>query len=393
MYYVDLEKIKQNCLKQENIEKTQPSNPIGEVVGMTDILEYNKKKDEQTLIKADTGIRKKDQYVENLREGDVVNDLFAVKIKHPMRTYKRGMWFGLVVSDKTGDIPVKYWGGDNKERVKRLFDSFKTGDVIQVRLGNVEIYEEKPQVSVNETSGGLRRCGPNEYNAADFISSLDAGKIKELYNVIKKEIDEIQDSNLKDLLKSFFDDKDFVKNYCASPSAMSHHHNYVGGNLEHSVGVLRLCKNISEMYPNKINKDLVITGAILHDVGKLKEYVTSASVDKTDEGNFIGHIVIGDRWIREKIQNLRGKGKDFSVSLENKICHIILSHHGKYEFGSPRMPKIIEATLVHQADLMDSQVKNFIQNIEEGRKNSEDSWGFIWDSDRGMKRPMYLGKE
>ena len=139
-----------------------------------------------------------------------------------------------------------------------------------------------------------------------------------------------------------------------------------------------------------VNRDLVITGAILHDIGKLKEYVATAAIDKTSEGNFIGHIVMGDRWIKDKIAEL--KDKDFDLDLENKLCHIILSHHGKYEFGSPRMPKTIEACVVHQADLMDSQVKNFMQNIEEGRKNSDDIWAYIWDSDAGMKRPMYLGE-
>jgi len=352
-------------------------------------MEYSKKKEEQTIIETDSGKRKKEQYIENLREGDVVNDIFAVKIKNPPRPYKRGTWFGLIVTDKTGEINVKYWGGDNKERVKRLYDSFKTGDVVQVRLGNLEIYEEKPQISINESSGGIRRCSPNEYDVSDFIASLYDNKIKSLMKIVKEEIKNVENIQLKNLLDLFFDDKDFVKMYMSSPSAMTHHHNYVGGNLEHTVGVLRLCKNISEMY-NGINKDLVITGAILHDVGKLKEYISKASIEKTDEGNFIGHIVIGDRWVKEKVDVLRKKGQNFDKELENKICHILLSHHGKYEYGSPRMPKTIEAMVVHAADMMDSQVKNFIQNIEEGRKNTEDEWAYIWDSDAGTKRPMYL---
>ncbi|MCK4902335.1 MAG: HD domain-containing protein [Thermoplasmatales archaeon] len=357
---------------------------------MPDLYNYSKKKDEQTMIETDTGKRKKEQFVENLREGDVVNDLYAVKIKNPPRPYKRGTWFGLVATDKTGEISVKFWGGDNKDRVKRLYDSFKVGDVIQVRLGNVEIYEDKPQISINETVGGLRRCTPNEYDVRDFIPSLDDKKIKELLEVIKKDIASVENAQLKNLLNLFFNDSDFVKDYSHSPSAITHHHNYVGGNLEHSVGVVRLCKNICEMYEN-INKDLVITGGILHDIGKIKEYRVGAAVDKTDEGNFIGHIVMGDRWIREKIGEFREKGKDFNQNLEDKLCHIMLSHHGKYEFGSPRMPKTIEAITVHAADMMDSHVKNFIQTIEEGRKTSEDVWAFIWDSDVGRKRPMYLG--
>lgn len=359
---------------------------------MADILNYDKKKDEQIMIQADTGKRKKEQFIENLREGDVVNDFYAVKIKNAPRPYKRGTWFGITVTDKTGEINVKYWGGDNKERVKRLYDSFKIGDVVQVRLGNVEIYEDKPQISINENIGGLRRCGPNEYYVTDFIPSLEEEEINNLIKKIKENVKEVENEQLKKLLDSFFSDSEFVKDFAHSPSAISHHHNYVGGNLEHTIGVVRLCKNICEMYP-AINKDLVITGAILHDIGKIKEYNATAAIEKTDEGNFIGHIVMGDRWVREKINEIRKKGEDFDVELENKICHIILSHHGKYEFGSPRMPKTIEAMVVHQADMMDSQVKNFIQNIQEGRKISDDDWAFIWDSDVGMKRSMYLGKE
>ena len=359
---------------------------------MSDLYNFSKKKDEQTMIEADTGKRKKEQYIENLKESDVVNDIFAVKIKKPPRPYKRGTWFDLVVSDKTGEINVKFWGGENKDRVKRLYDSFKVGDVIQVRLGNVEIYEERPQISINETSGGLRRCSPKEYDIMDFIASLDESKIKELLKTVKKELESVENVQLKNLLDLLFNDPKFLESYSNSPSAISHHHNYIGGNLEHSVGVLRLCKNIYEMYPG-INRDLLITGAILHDIGKLKEYITTAAIEKSDIGNFIGHIVIGDRWIREKISELRKDGKDFNKGLEDKLCHIILSHHGKYEYGSPRLPNTIEAMVIHAADLMDSQVKNFIQNIEEGRKTSDDSWAFIWDSDAGMKRPMYLAED
>jgi len=210
--------------------------------------------------------------------------------------------------------------------------------------------------------------------------------------VVKNEISNVQNTDLKNLLELFFSDSEFINDFCTSPSAITHHHNYVGGNLEHTIGVIRLCKNICEMY-NGINKDMVVVGAILHDIGKLKEYEAKAAIEKTDEGNFIGHIVLGDRWVREKISELKGKGKDFDKVLEDKLCHIILSHHGRYEFGSPRMPKTIEAAVVHAADLMDSQVKNFIQNIEEGRKISEDTWTFIWDSDIGQKRPMYLGED
>ena len=109
-----------------------------------------------------------------------------------MKSYKRGTWFSFVASDKTGDISVKFWGGENKDRVKRLHDSFSVGDIVQIRSGNVELYDEKPQISINETVGGIRRCSPGEYDVSDFIPALDEDKINKLYETIKKFAKEIE---------------------------------------------------------------------------------------------------------------------------------------------------------------------------------------------------------
>jgi len=358
---------------------------------MVDIYQYDKKKEEQTIIKTDTGKRKKEQYIENLRDGDAINDFFAVKLKKAQRPYKRGMFFEFLATDKTGEISVKYWGGENKDRVKRLYESFNTGDVVQVRTGMVENYEDRLQISVNENTGGVRKCAPNEYDVTDFLPSLPEERIEELYDIIKKELKTVQNEPLKHLLASFFNDPEFVKMYMHSPSAISRHHNYVGGNLEHTVGVVRLCKNISEMYPT-INNDLVLCGALLHDIGKLKEYTYAAAIDVSDEGNFIGHIVIGEQWIREKIQELRTKGEEFSIELEHHLIHLILSHHGRYEWGSPKIPKLLEACILHQADLMDSQVKNYLQMIADAKKLTDEEWTFVYDSDVGKKRAIFLGE-
>ena len=357
---------------------------------MPDIYQYEKKKEEQTTIKTDTGRRKKEQYIEHLREGDAVNDFFAVKIKKAQRPYKRGIFFEFIATDKTGEISVKYWGGDNKDRVKRLYESFNTGDVTQVRTGIVETYEDRLQISVNENTGGVRKCASNEYDVKDFLPTLTEERIDELYQIIKKELNTIQNEHLKNLLASFFNDPDFVASFTHSPSAIIHHHNYIGGNMEHTIGVIRLCQNICGMYPN-INKDLLICGAILHDIGKLKEYTYTASIDTSDEGNFIGHIVIGEQWIREKIQELKSNNKEFPKELENQLIHLILSHHGKLEWGSPKIPKLVEACILHQADLMDSQVKNYLQRIEDAKKLTDEDWTFVYDSDIGKRRAIFLG--
>jgi 3'-5' exoribonuclease len=356
---------------------------------MTDIYQYEKKTSEQVSIQADTGRKKKERFVEDLREGDVVNDIFAVKIKNAPRSYRKGTMFDFVVVDKTGEIAVKYWGGDKKDRVKRLFESFRTSDVIQIRAGTVELYNDLLQISINESSGGVRKCNDDEYQISDFITALDENQISTLMSQVKSIIIEVKNTELRNLLSTFFEDPTFISQYSHSPSAMTFHHNYVGGNLQHCLGVARLCMTICEYYPG-LNRDLILTGALLHDVGKLKEYQTTTSIDKTDEGNFIGHIVIGERWIREKITEMRTNNQSFDERMELYLCHMILSHHGKYEYGSPRMPKIAEAAVLFQADLMDSQVKNYLQSMEDKKKSSDEDWAFVWDPDSGRKKAMYL---
>jgi 3'-5' exoribonuclease len=356
---------------------------------MADIYSYDKKSNGQTLKKKDEGKRQKNLFIEDFKEGDVINELFSVKLKSPPRTYRKGSWFGFVALDKTGSIDVKFWGGDNKDRVKRLYDSFNVGDVVKIRTGNVETYNDKLQISINETSGGLRRCGTDEYLVSDFLPALEESEIETLYTQLKTYMNEIGNEQLQQLLQSFFSDKDFEDLFTHIPSAMTHHHNYIGGNLQHTLGVVRLCDNICKMYP-QVNKDLALTGAILHDLGKLKEYKTSTAIEKTGIGNFIGHIVIGDRWIREKINEIRESGNEFDKDLEMYLWHMIRSHHGRMEYGSPSIPKIAEAIVLSQADLMDSQVKNFLQVVEDHKKQSDDEWAFIWDSDTGRKKAMYL---
>lgn len=383
-------RINSNIIESRRKTNDKKLLDTGEKKHMLDIYSYEKKTNGQIMIKTDTGKRRKEQFIESFKEGDTVNDLFAVKRKDPPRGYRKGTMFSFIAVDKTGEIDVKFWGGENKERVKRLYESFKVGDVVQIRSGNVEMYNDKLQISINETSGGMRRCSPEEYDASDFVESLDEQQIEDLYERLRLHMKEIKNTQLRKLLDLFFNDADFAHAFKHSPSAISHHHNYIGGNLEHTLGVVRLCKNICEMYPG-INRDLAVTGAILHDVGKLREYKTGVTIDKTGIGNFIGHIVIGDRWIREKIMELRNNGEEFDEELENYLCHMILSHHGRYEYGSPRMPKLVEAQVLFQADLMDSQVKNYLQTMEENRQAHNDEWAFVWDGDAGRKKAMYLG--
>jgi len=356
---------------------------------MTDILSYDKKSNEQVMIRTDDGKRSKEQFIQDIKEGDVVNDMFSVKVKSTPRSYRKGTMFDFVAMDKSGEVAVKFWGGDNKERVKRLFNSFKAGDVVHIRQGNVETYNEKLQISINEKTGGVRRCADEEYEKSDFVPALSKSMINRLFKEVTSFIKEIENKDLQKLMDVFFKDPDFVFTYKHAPSAITHHHNYIGGNMQHCVGVARLCCNISQMYPG-LNKDLLIVGALLHDLGKLKEYKATTSIQRTSDGNFIGHIVIGMQWIQEMIAKIRNEGNPFDEELEVFLSHLILSHHGRYEYGSPSVPKIAEAIVLFHADYMDSQVKNFLQKVDDERANTDEDWAYSWDGDMGMKRAIFL---
>ncbi|MBS3749172.1 MAG: HD domain-containing protein [Candidatus Thermoplasmatota archaeon] len=359
---------------------------------MTDLFHYEKQADEQTMIKPDGKKRKKIQFIEKLHEGETVNDLFSVKRKNAPRGYKKGTFFDLILTDKTGEINVKFWGGNNKERVKRLFESFSTGDVVQLRSGSVERYQDRLQISINEKTGGIRRCNAQEYDESDFVAALSEGEIKRLFESMQTYIETISNPSLNALLESFFEDEQFVEAYTHTPSAMSHHHNVIGGNLQHSLGVVKLSYSIAEYYTD-LDRDLLITGAILHDIGKIKSYKTTTTIGRTDVGNFIGHIVVGSQWIQDKISGLRKKDISFDEVLELKLCHMILSHHGRLEYGSPKLPAFPEAAALFQADLMDSQVKNFLQKIEQKKEDIDEHWSFMYDSNINGKKPVYIDFE
>lgn len=172
---------------------------------------------------------------------------------------------------------------------------------------------------------------------------------------------------MRELLGIFFNDKDFVDDFCTATAAVQYHHAYRGGLLEHTLFMTKICDFLAGLYEN-LNRDLLITGAILHDVGKVKEYKTEIITKVTDEGKLLGHITIGYGWVLEKIQKI----DDFPEDLKNRLLHIILSHHGYKEFGSPKRPKILEAFVIYHIDHMDADVGGYNILLEEN--SGEEGW-------------------
>lgn len=300
----------------------------------------------------------KKQYIKDLQEGQPIDDYFAVSSKAAPRKYntKAGLWFSFVISDKTGTISVKFWGGVNEETVKELFSSFKVNDIVSIKGGNLkpDSYTGKLELHLNEDSCEIKK--EENFDYAEFVPTTTKN-ISEMISKFKEEIESIKDDNIKQLLKSVFDDESFMKKYSESPAAKTHHHNYVGGLIEHVLSMIEMSKTIAKQYEPDLNLDLMIAGCMLHDVGKIFEYETKAAIDYTVTGSLLGHISIGAKMVEDKIDKLQS----FPLDIKNKILHLILSHHGSQEAGSPVIPHFPEAVALHKIDDCDAQVKYAMQ--------------------------------
>jgi len=292
--------------------------------------------------------------IKDLSVNDTVETYFSVKYKHPVREYRNGFMFTSGVSDRSGEIEVVYWGMRDEERVRGVYESFEVGDVILVK-GKVSVFNEKTKIDVNEGLGEIRKCAPGEYDMGEFIPVTNQD-VDSLWSYLVGIKDSMEDPGLKALLESFFDDQDFVTAFKKAPGAMYYHHACIGGLLEHTWGVLLILETVHRIHPS-LDHDLMMAGGILHDIGKMKEFEVTTNIKVSEVGMLRGHISLGEEMVRERITAIGG----LQEPLESKLLHIIISHHGKGENGSPKDPQFPEAVAVHYADLFDSQLTQYIR--------------------------------
>lgn len=326
------------------------------------------------------------QYVDEIRklpDGSPVKGRFAVRGKEPVRDYKskEGKYFFLEVSDRTGSIGLKYWGGPDSKAALDLYNSLQPGDVVMLtgtvgmdRFDNVQV------ITVNEGTQLLKRVEtipPEELSEYLPATKRDRAAMME---ALLGHIKSMKNGHLRALLDSFFSDRAFRDRYAASPSAIVHHHNFVGGNLEHSLNVVKLCLLLCESY-GELDRDLLVAGAILHDVGKLDEYSARAAITMTDEGRFLGHVTIGTRLVTERARGMPG----FPPELLMKLGHLIQSHHGSFNPENQlKGMKLPEAVALHFADEADAMTKEILQAVEEARQG-QDAWVY----DRRIGNEIY----
>lgn len=318
------------------------------------------------------------------RNGESVDDKFAVKFKKPPVAYKgadkAGKWFELRLSDRTGEITAKYWGRNDQE-TDRIYGSIDRGDVVHVK-GIVQEYppgSKSFSLSVDPSKGELRKCGKDEYDSGDFVatSAKDPGKmVKEL----KSALSGIKNEHLRKLVNSFLEDSEFMEAFTKAPAAMEYHQNYIGGLLEHTTNMMKIVSTLCDVH-EELDRDVCVAGTFLHDIGKTKELGVSGSViDVTDEGMMIGHITTGYEMLSKKISQIQG----FPHELRLKMLHIILSHHGKLEYGAVKKPQTPEALAIYYADDADAQVDFYLRLKREA--NTDDQW--IWN--KKIKGHIYL---
>lgn len=311
----------------------------------------------------------KNQFVKDLRVGDNVDSIFAVKYKKPPKEYTSGFWSEFRVSDKSGEITAKYWGDRDEERVKEIYEGFHTNDVIHM-TGRVSEFRDKLEIALDTTSI-IRRCAPSEYDMGDFVPKTSKD-IDQMMRELLEIADFVKNSHLRSLLRSFFDDEEFVEKFKNCPGSMHRHQNYVGGLLEHTLNVVKLCNTMYILHPS-LDRDLLLTGAMLHDIGKVGEYVVTTSIDVSEEGMLRGHLIIGEQMVLGRI----GRLASFPETLRMKLAHIILSHHGYNEYGSPKKPQFPEALAIYYADECDAKVDYCLRLKKDAE--TEDPWIYTKD--------------
>ena len=318
----------------------------------------------------------KKQPINTLKDGGHVDDVFVVKIKKGVSQYANGYSFHLLLSDSSGkNIDYKFWGGQNEEEVRKVYDSIKADSVVHVQ-GKFSFYKGRPQITTNEPDI-IKPLEKGQYNESDFIKPPKKD-IEQMYDTLMKIVESVENVQLKKLLLSIFEDVSIKEKFKTHPGGIEIHHNWIGGLLQHTLEVTKYCELNAENYPT-IDKDLLLAGALLHDIGKLDELEVTARIKGSKMGQLTGHVVLGSIFVANKMNEL---GIDDNT--KNKLLHIIVSHHGRVDFGSPKEPMFPEAIAIHYADELSSKLTEMIEYIQDNKDETEDDFKYHYKKGRNI---------
>ncbi|MFQ5614905.1 MAG: 3'-5' exoribonuclease YhaM family protein [Anaerolineales bacterium] len=314
----------------------------------------------------------KGPYLRDLQPGDRFIGFYVVRNKQlePFRDPSRGVFLTLILSDRSGQLLARVW--DNAESTA---DKLEKKTIIKID-GEVETYLDRTQIRVLQ----IRPAKEDEYDLRDMLPTSERDP-DEMTAELAPYIEQITNPHLRQLVDHFFTDKDFLTRFRQVPAARRIHHAYLGGLLEHVLEIAKICITVLEIYP-QIDADLLLAGALLHDIGKLREYTWDFDIDYSDEGRLLGHIVMGDEMITDALASM----PEFPPELALRLRHTLLSHHGRYEWGSPRRPKTLEAIALHHIENLDAQINRFHLLIKNAPP--DDAWT---PYDRLLGRQLYAG--
>lgn len=296
------------------------------------------------------------KFINELREGEKISGIYLCKHKQPAVTKNGKPYENVILQDKTGTIDAKIW-----EPNSQGIDDFDTLDYIDV-IGDVTSFQGSLQVSIKRA----RKAHEGEYEPGNYLP-ISEKSIDGMYEELLKYVHSIKNSYLNKLLVKFFEeDEKFIKTFKGNSAAKTVHHGFIGGLLEHTLGVVRLCQYYSKAYP-VLNRDLLITAAMLHDIGKTVELSAFPMNDYTDDGQLLGHIMIGAEMIHDMAKEIPG----FPAKLESELKHCILAHHGELEYGSPKKPALAEAAALNLADNTDAKMETITEIFRSAGDNKD----------------------
>jgi 3'-5' exoribonuclease len=309
--------------------------------------------------------------VKDLGPNEEVSQIFLVKFKQ-LRTARSGSLFiHCELADKTGAITARMWNAS-----RAIYDTFEENALALVR-GTTELYQSNLQLIIES----IRPVRPEEADISDFLP-VTTKNVDELLERIKGIVQTMENVHLKALLEAFLADETFVEKLKKAPAAVEYHHAFIGGLIEHTTSILEMGTLAAEHYP-ELNRDVLLTGIFLHDIGKVDELAYDTGFSYTNQGGLIGHLVGGVLMLEEKARVV----PDFPEELLNILRHIILSHHGVYEYGSPKLPMTTEAMAVHHLDNLDAKINAF-NRIITSHPHEKEKWT-EWS--KMFERRLYRG--
>jgi 3'-5' exoribonuclease len=303
------------------------------------------------------------------RENREITAFFAAVSKQMRTGRDGGRYFALTLADRTGQVDGRMWEIDDA-------GDFDPGDVVKVR-GEVCRFNERLQIKVEK----IRRAMTDEYELGDFVPQSQR-EIGEMWAELQGWVASVRDPDLKALLEAFLNDEEIARTLREAPAAKGLHHAWIGGLLEHILSLMEMCELAARHYP-EVNRDLLLTGVVLHDIGKLRELRWGTSFDYTMEGQLLGHITIGIGMIEQKIVAI----PNFPAAKRLLVEHLVLSHHGEYEYGSPKLPMTAEAVLLHYMDNLDAKmqtVRNELARAEAAGRGGDELTDWV----RALERPL-----